>query len=147
MSRRRLIFAALIIAAVAVVSSFAIALTGTNDDHATEAAATSGLTARTVKTGEVTVKIDPRQLDAKGATFNVAFDTHSGDLSFDIMRVTRLEVGGTAWEVADWAGNGPGGHHREGELRFTPSGPATGSARLTISGLPGTVEATWDLGS
>lgn len=147
MSRRGVSFAALIVAAVAVFSSVTIALTGTNDDGATEAAETGGLTTRTVKAGEVTVKIDPRQLGANGAMFDIAFDTHSGDLSFDATRVARLEVAGTAWKVAEWRGDGPGGHHREGVLRFTAGGPATGTARLTIDGLAGPVEATWELGS
>lgn len=148
MSRRRVIVGSLAVVALAVIAIVLIAATGGDDDkNTTVTQAATGLAARTVKAGAVTVKIEPQQLDARGAAFKITFDTHSVDLSSDMTRATRLEVGGAAWKVAGWTGDGPGGHHREGELRFTPAGPAAGNARLTISGLPGPVAATWELGS
>jgi hypothetical protein len=106
-----------------------------------------GLTARNVSAGGVEVTITPVRIDSTGAVFEVAFDTHSGDLAFDIARASELEVDGTAWGEASWSGDSPGGHHRKGELRFRASGPAQGDVRLSIGGLPGSVEATWTLGS
>lgn len=108
--------------------------------------ATSSLATRTVEAGAVTVKVEPRQLDADGAVFKVSFDTHSVNLDQDLVRQARLVVGDTTWPAASWSGDGPGGHHREGELRFIAAGTATGPATLSIAGLPAPVTATWDLG-
>jgi hypothetical protein len=101
---------------------------------------------RTVEAGAVTVKLAPRQFDATGATFKIIFDTHSVALDLDVARQSRLVVGDSTWPVDGWSGDGPGGHHREGELRFRPIGPAAGTATLTLAGLPEPVTATWELG-
>lgn len=44
-----------------------------------------------------------------------------------------------------WSGDDPGGHHREGGLRFASAGPATRTAILPIAESPEPVEATWDI--
>ena len=106
-----------------------------------------GLTARTVSAGGVEVTITPIRIDSTGAVFEVAFDTHSGDLALDVAKASELQVDGTAWGEASWSGDSPGGHHRKGELRFAAGGPAQGDVRLSIGGLPGRAEATWTLGS
>ena len=108
---------------------------------------TSSLAKRTVKAGSVTITLEPRQLGADGAAFKISFDTHEVELDQDMVRQARLVVGGAAWPALAWSGDGPGGHHREGELRFTASGPAAGTVTLSIDGLPEPVSATWDLGS
>lgn len=133
--------AALLLAAV-VVSW----VTGRDDGDATPGAAATGLAVRTVSAGAVTVKLEPRQFDTAGAVFKVIFDTHSDELDLDVARGASLVVGGTAWPVAGWSGDGPGGHHREGELRFSAGGPATGDATLTLTGLRQPATATWDVG-
>lgn len=107
----------------------------------------SGLTARTISAGGVEVTITPIRIDSTGAVFEVAFDTHSGDLALDVAKASELQVDGTAWGEASWSGDSPGGHHRKGELRFPASGPAQGDVRLSIGGLPGSVEARWTLGT
>ena len=101
---------------------------------------------RTVKAGSVTVKLELRQLDADGAVFKIIFDTHEVELDQDMVRQTRLVVGETPWPAVAWSGDGPGGHHREGELRFTAAGPAAGVATLSIDGLPEPASATWNVG-
>lgn len=106
---------------------------------------TSMLPARAIEAGAVQVKITPTKLDSTGAKFTVVLDTHSADLSLDLTTSSQLDVGGTAWAVEGWSGDGPGGHHRTGQLGFTAKGPAQGTATLRISGLPKPVEASWDL--
>lgn len=101
------------------------------------------LPVRTVDAGGVLVTIDPVRLDADGGEFEVSLDTHEGDLGINLARAARLEVSGNVWEEASWSGDPPGGHHREGVLRFSAVGPAAGDVRLTIEGLPGPVVATW----
>lgn len=104
------------------------------------------LPSRTVEAGAVTVTLEPRRLDATAAIIKVSFDTHSVALDLDVARQATLVVNGTTWPAAGWSGDGPGGHHREGELRFTPAGPATGTSTLTIGGLPEPVTASWNRG-
>lgn len=110
------------------------------------AKAAAGLEARTIEAGAVTVKIEPRRVDAAGAEFSVTFDTHSGDLGLDVARNAHLVVAGSQWTGSTWSGDGPGGHHRAGTLRFTSGGSATGTAELHLSGLPAPVSASWTLG-
>ena len=114
---------------------------------AQNASAGPGLAARSVNAGGVDITITPVRVDSTGAVFEVAFDTHSGDLTLDVAGVSELRVDGTTWGEASWSGDSPGGHHRKGELRFRAGGPALGDVRLSIGGLPGPAEARWTLGS
>lgn len=118
--------------------------TGASPDNAT---ATDSWPVRTVEVGAVTVKLQPRQLDAGGAVFEIVLDTHEVELDQDLARQSSLVVGDTPWPVREWTGDGPGGHHREGELRFAADGPVAGTVTLKIDGLPEPVNVTWDAGS
>lgn len=104
----------------------------------------SVLPTRKLDVGAVEVAITPTQLDNIGATFTIALDTHSVDLSLDVAAAATLVVNGKTWPVQGWSGSSAGGHHREGELRFAAAGPPSGTVRLTITGLPEPVEAVWD---
>lgn len=106
---------------------------------------TSTLKARTVTAGAVEVAIQPLSIDSGGATFKVQFDTHSADLAFDVAKASTLRVDGRAWGPATWSGDGPSGHHRQGQLRFAAAGRPAGQLELRISGLPAPVLATWNL--
>jgi hypothetical protein len=135
-------------ALLAVVVAGAVLLAGCNGaDKAAGPAETAGarLATRSVKAGEVDVKVTPARLDDSGAAFEVVLDTHAVELDMELAKTARLEVDGTPWTGAAWEGAGPGGHHREGTLSFDAVGPATGRAVLTIEGLPAPVEAAWDL--
>jgi hypothetical protein len=101
------------------------------------------LPARTAAAGGVEVTVEPVRIDGGGAVFLVAFDTHSVELELDPATGARLRVGSRDWGPSTWEGDGPGGHHRNGRLTFPPGGPASGDVRLTIEGLPGPVELTW----
>lgn len=123
---------------------FAAALIAACGDSAEAPDATvEGLASRTVEAGAVDVKIEPRQLDAQGAIFKITLDTHSVELSTDLTESASLDVGGVAWSVSGWSGDGPGGHHREGTLAFMPGGAPAGAVRLVIKGLPELVDVTW----
>lgn len=103
------------------------------------------LPARTVDARSVQVTITPTRFDARGATFAIVLDTHVVELSTDLAASAMLEVDGRTWPVVGWSGDGLGGHHRGGELRFDPGGATRGTARLTIAGFPEPVAVTWDL--
>lgn len=136
--RRRLIIGAT--AAGLVVAGGLILASRNGDDR--RPVGPTGLDARTVTAGEVEIEIEPRQLDTQGATFGIVLDTHSTELSMDLDNA-RLEVDGTTWPVRGWEGDGPGGHHRDGELSFESAGPATGTAHLTLDGFGQPVDVEW----
>lgn len=135
-------------AAIGVLLAGSLLLAGCGGGDGSTNAAVSGRTlpTRSITAGDVTVKVTPIRLDARGAVFTVVFDTHSRELDLDVAKAARLSVGGSDWQGPTYTGDGPGGHHREGELRFSASGPVGGSARLVISGLPEPVTAEWSLG-
>ncbi len=64
-------------------------------------------------------------------------------LDTDVAAAAELTVDSNTWTDPAWDGDGPGGHHRSGTLRFTASGPV--SATLTIGGLDQPVTARWTL--
>ena len=103
------------------------------------------LAARSVEAGPVTVTATPIQLDGDGATIDIVLDTHAVELDTDLEDTAVLEVDGITWPVAAWTGDGPGGHHRTGQLQFDSAGPAKGTARLSIAGLPEPAEIRWNL--
>ncbi len=143
MRRRITIVAAGLAVITAVVA--AIVLVRDDGEGSSTESLVPGLESRTVDAGEVDVKIEPRQLDDQGAVFAISLDTHSVELSADLARTAVLDVDGVDWPDATWSGDQPGGHHREGELRFEPGGPATGTVQLSIGGLDEPVEASWTL--
>lgn len=138
--------AALALAGAACGGNAKTASPGTSIGEPTQSPAPA-LATKTVEAGAVTVKINPVRIDATGAEFKVAFDTHSVDLDFDVARIATLTVAGTPWTGATWSGDGPSGHHRAGTVRFAAAGPAESSAVLSLAGLPGPVTATWTLGA
>lgn len=140
--RRRLIPATV---ALAVLLAGGLVLASRGGDDGTPAADTGGgFETRELSAGEIDIKIEPRRIDDQGATFAITLDTHSAELSMDL-GAAELEVAGTSWPVTGWDGDGPSGHHREGELRFEAAGPATGTARLALAGFSEPVEVTWEL--
>jgi hypothetical protein len=106
--------------------------------------ATSVLPARTVQAGDVEVILTPVTLDASGAVFRVELDTHTTPLDLDMAASARLRVNDTTTsDTASWDGQRPGGHHREGTLRFTTPVPAAATVELRITGLPADVTVSW----
>lgn len=103
------------------------------------------LPARAVTAGAVDIVIEPIRIDERAAVFHVIMNTHSEELSADLASTSLLEVEGVEWTGASWFGDPPGGHHREGELTFEASGPAAGSAALSIGGFSAPVEVSWTL--
>jgi len=85
--------------------------------------------------GGVTVAATPQNVaaDAKTWHFKIVLDTHSQDLSDDLMKSVVLQDGtGKQQSPISWDGAVPGGHHREGVLRFKPVSPRPQSIELHI---------------
>lgn len=84
----------------------------------------------------VTVTVTPRNLarDATSWEFRIVLDTHSQDLGDDLVKSSLLLDGaGMRYAPIAWDGAAPGGHHREGVLRFKPVSPSPQSIELQIT--------------
>ncbi len=98
----------------------------------------------------VAVDVTPLVLATEGDVwdFEIAFNTHSVDLSFDpeAISVLRDDVG-REYPATTWEGSGPGGHHRAGILRFPVPYQATEFVELVIRDVGGVPERVfhWDL--
>src|SRR5262249_21727478 len=76
--------------------------------------------------GGVTVAVTPQDVSGKSKTwsFNVVLDTHTQDLSDDLLRTAALfDDNGGKYDPVAWEGAGPGGHHRTGTLTFKAVSP------------------------
>lgn len=132
----------------AVVVAGAVALAVGRGDGGSPAEGPPGRSAfetRSEEAGEVAVEATLVQLGDAGAVAEVVFDTHSVELDLDVAAGATLTVGGVAWPTGGWDGDGPGGHHREGELRFSAAGPAEDDAVLVIEGLSEPLTFRWPL--
>lgn len=81
----------------------------------------------------VTIKVTPKSVGAaSGLEFAVVFDTHSEQLDDDLVQSTVLLVDGKELRPQSWMGAGPGGHHREGVLKFAALPPTSQAVELRI---------------
>jgi hypothetical protein len=93
------------------------------------------LAAQRSSAGGVTVAVTPQNLavGAKSWDFKVVLDTHSGELNDDLVKTAALlDDKGERHVPVKWDGAGPGGHHREGTLRFNAIAPRPASVELQI---------------
>jgi hypothetical protein len=85
--------------------------------------------------GGVIVAVTPQNLaaSAKSWDFKVVLDTHSGELKDDLAKSAVLVVdGGGSYTPTAWQGDPPGGHHREGTLKFNAISPRPKAIELRI---------------
>lgn len=86
--------------------------------------------------GGVTVDVTPAELaaGAKVWSFKVVLDTHSQDLSDDLAKsAVLLDAQGREGKPIAWEGAAPGGHHREGVLKFAAFEPLPEAVELRIA--------------
>lgn len=84
----------------------------------------------------VTVKVTPKAVGAADRQweFSVVLDTHSADLSDDLVLSATLTTGdGRTLKPSSWVETVPGGHHREGVLAFEVPAPGPTSIELRIA--------------
>lgn len=85
--------------------------------------------------GRVVVEVRPTKLDAENSVweFNVALNTHSVALDQDMAEVSVLrDDRGEEHPAVAWEGDPPGGHHRQGVLRFAALSEPSGSFEIVI---------------
>ncbi len=96
--------------------------------------------------GSVTIEVVPKNIDE--GTFAVILNTHSVELSDDLTKAAVLkDENGKEYRPIGWEGAPPGGHHREGILKFGPISPQTKSIALKIIQVGGIEERNfiWQL--
>jgi len=98
----------------------------------------------------VQVEVTPLNLPQGGDSldFEVAFNTHSVDLSFDPAAISILrDDAGREYPALVWEGAGPGGHHRSGVLRFKTPDNAANFIEVVIHDVAGVPERVfqWNL--
>ena len=98
-------------------------------------AAAAELTTQKSTDRGVTVDVTPQNLSAGAVNwdFKVVLDTHAGELNDDLVKTAALlDDKGRRHVPVQWEGAGPGGHHREGVLKFKPVSPAPAAIELQI---------------
>ena len=81
-------------------------------------------------------QVTPKNLASNAGRweFVVVLDTHSQDLSDDLVKsLLLLDGAGGEHSPTAWDGAPPGGHHREGVRRFKPISPPPQSIELQIT--------------
>jgi len=93
---------------------------------------------RSDNAGGVVIDVEPVKLgdDQETWEFAVALNTHSVDLAYDLTQVAvlRCERGEEHLPLA-WEGSPPGGHHRQGLLRFSPLDHSSSFIEIVIRGV------------
>lgn len=83
--------------------------------------------------GNVTVLVTPITLRPEfPASFDVAFETHSVNLDFDVETIAGFTDDNGTRYIPHWQGSPPGGHHRKGTLVFTPDIPKSTTVTLVF---------------
>lgn len=104
---------------------------------------------KTNEEGDVTVKVTPLAL-ASGASewkFEVILDTHTVELSEDLVSLAKVFYGDDTVRALRWEGDSPGGHHRSGFLIFPAPESMPESITITIENVGGVTSRTftWNL--
>ena len=69
---------------------------------------------------EVEVSVTPKKQSDDSWNFEVVLNTHSVELSDDLAKSSTLvDKNGNTHKALAWEGDPPGGHHREGVLKFS----------------------------
>lgn len=139
---------ALSVVAIAVFSLLSISCSGSDQSAVTDSGA-SELQSQTNQDGPVSITVTPQDISDSATTwdFQIALNTHMGDLGEDLTQVIVLVADGKEYKPVVWDGDPPGGHHRRGVLKFDPVSPKPGTITLKIHQVGGIDEIsfTWNI--
>ena len=97
--------------------------------------AAAELEPQTNQTDGVSISVKPTDVSAESKSwrFQVALNTHSGNLGDDLARSASLvDAAGKQYPALGWDGDPAGGHHRKGVLRFKALSPRPEAIELRI---------------
>lgn len=139
---------ALSVVAIAVFPLLFISCSGSDQSDVTGSGAAE-LQAQTNQDGPVSITVTPQGIfdSATSWDFQIALNTHMGDLGEDMTQVVVLVVDGKEYKPVVWDGDPAGGHHRRGVLKFSPVSPKPGTITLKIHQVGGIDERsfTWNI--
>jgi hypothetical protein len=95
-------------------------------------AASGAFPPKTVSAGGVVVTVKPLQPSASHWDFDIALNTHTQELSDNLVQSASLVIGVKTIGAVSWLGDPPGGHHRKGVLRFNAVEPQAREFELRI---------------
>jgi hypothetical protein len=91
----------------------------------------------------VTITVTP--IVQSDLSFEISLDTHSVNISEDLTKVAVLmDENGSEHKPTEWLGDPPGGHHRNGTLRFGEIVPQPQSFALLIRQIGGVDERKFE---
>lgn len=143
---------------LAAIVAAAVFLASCGEDEKQDTGKGNGKTAvaelpqQTSRTGAVEVSVKPENIsaDAQSWNFRITLNTHTAELGEDLSQAaTLVDDGGGEFKPTAYEGDPPGGHHREGVLKFNPISPAPKSVTLKVRGVGGVAERSfsWTLGA
>ena len=101
------------------------------------AASASAYARMTGADGAIEIDVQPLGLGSSTWTFSFGLDTHMGSLDMDMEKVVTLtDDRGDIFTPTAWNGPGPGGHHRNGTLKFPAPSSTPKSFTITVT-IPG----------
>lgn len=94
------------------------------------------LAVQTNAEGGLTINVTPLSFESGGPVrFDISFNTHQGDLNFDLMKQSLLtDDKGREHRPVEWKGES-GGHHLTGELVFPSLDKSVKNVKLVVSGV------------
>ncbi len=96
------------------------------------------LETKTDSQGEVIVEVTPKKIEAGIFEFEISMNTHSVALDEDMVAISKLiDDRGDEYSATAWEGDGPGGHHRSGLLKFESATSKPKSIKLIIDRIGG----------
>jgi len=124
----------LMIATLAVAISFAFTAVNTTADEQSPLKPAQRLETVVNDENSVSIEVTPLEFSFdEQVRFEVAMNTHEGDLDFELIDVALLEDDlGNKLRPIEWVGSPPGGHHRSGVLTFSKVDSRTNQMKLTI---------------
>lgn len=105
-------------------------------DNPVQEDSSTKLTAQSSDIGDVIVEVTP----LSASEFKVSLETHSVELDNDMVRdISLIDSSGQTHRPISWDGSPPGGHHRQGIIKFGQS-PTSGSISLEVRNIGGIPE-------
>lgn len=133
-----LIIALILVLFFALKDNFSINISSKSENNPVEQNADLGTQENS--DGPVSVAVTPKFND-NSWDFTVSLNTHSEELDMDLVEVSQLlDDQGKSYKAISWEGAPPGGHHREGVLKFNPVSPKPQLIELKIKNIGGILE-------